>query len=62
VLRKIFGPKRKEVTGQWRKLHMRSCMICIRHQILVTGSHEGEQDGWGMWLVWGRIEMRTGFR
>jgi hypothetical protein len=21
VLRKIFGPKRKEVTGQWRELH-----------------------------------------
>jgi hypothetical protein len=21
VLRKIFGPKRKEVTGEWRRLH-----------------------------------------
>jgi hypothetical protein len=21
VLRKIFGPKREEVTGDWRKLH-----------------------------------------
>jgi hypothetical protein len=21
VLRKIFGPKREEVTGEWRKLH-----------------------------------------
>jgi len=21
VLRRIFGPKRKEVTGEWRKLH-----------------------------------------
>jgi hypothetical protein len=21
VLRKIFGPKRDEVTGEWRKLH-----------------------------------------
>ena len=21
VLRKVFGPKREEVTGQWRKLH-----------------------------------------
>jgi hypothetical protein len=21
VLRKIFGPKRDEVTGQWRRLH-----------------------------------------
>jgi hypothetical protein len=23
VLRRIFGPKRGEVTGQWRKLHSR---------------------------------------
>jgi hypothetical protein len=23
VLRKIFGPKRNEVTGEWRKLHSR---------------------------------------
>jgi hypothetical protein len=22
VLRKIFGPKRDEVTGEWRKLHV----------------------------------------
>jgi len=22
VLRKIFGPKRNEVTGEWRKLHI----------------------------------------
>jgi len=22
VLRKIFGPKRDEVTGEWRKLHI----------------------------------------
>jgi hypothetical protein len=21
VLRRIFGPKRKEVTGEWRRLH-----------------------------------------
>jgi len=21
VLRKVFGPKRDEVTGEWRKLH-----------------------------------------
>jgi hypothetical protein len=21
VLRRIFGPKREEVTGEWRKLH-----------------------------------------
>jgi hypothetical protein len=29
LLRRIFGPKRDEVTGEWRKLQMRSLMICL---------------------------------
>jgi hypothetical protein len=28
VLRRIFGPKRDEVTGEWRKLHNEGLMIC----------------------------------
>jgi hypothetical protein len=27
-LREIFAPKRDEVTGEWRRLHKRSFMIC----------------------------------
>ena len=34
VLRRIFGPKGDGVTGGWRKLIMRSLMICTAHQIL----------------------------
>jgi hypothetical protein len=34
VLRRIFEPKRVEVTGEWRELHMRSLMICTAHSIL----------------------------
>jgi len=34
VLRRIFGPKRDKVTREWRKLHMRSLMICTPHPIL----------------------------
>jgi hypothetical protein len=35
VLRKIFGPKRDEVTGKWREDYItRSCMIFTPHQIL----------------------------
>jgi len=34
VLRKIFGPKRDELTGEWRKLHIDSLKICTPHQIL----------------------------
>jgi hypothetical protein len=33
ALRGIFGAKRDEVTGEWRKLHMRSFMICAAHPI-----------------------------
>jgi hypothetical protein len=35
VLRRIFGPKRDEVTGEWRKLHIRSLMISTPHQMLL---------------------------
>jgi len=31
VLRRIFGPKRDEVTGEWRKLHKEELMICTAH-------------------------------
>jgi hypothetical protein len=33
VLRRIFGPKRDEVTGEWRG--MRSLITCILHQIQI---------------------------
>jgi len=34
VLRRIFGPKRDEVTGEWRKLHNEELNICTPHPIL----------------------------
>jgi hypothetical protein len=33
VLRRIFGPKRDEVTGEWRRLHKEELMLCTPHQI-----------------------------
>jgi hypothetical protein len=38
VLRRIFGPKRDEVMGEWRKLHI----ICTHLQILLGRSSQGE--------------------
>jgi hypothetical protein len=35
VLRRIFGPKREEVTGGWKKCMKRSFIICTLHQILL---------------------------
>jgi hypothetical protein len=37
-LRRIFGHGRDEVTGGWRKLHMRRAIICILHKILLGSS------------------------
>ena len=35
VLREIFGAKRKEVTGEWRKLHNEELRDFTSHKILV---------------------------
>ena len=34
VLRRIFGPERDEVTGEWRRLHNEELMFCTPHPIL----------------------------
>jgi hypothetical protein len=39
VLRRIFGPKRDEVTGEWRKLHF---IICTHPQTSLVKSSQGE--------------------
>jgi hypothetical protein len=36
VLRKIFGPKREDITGGWRKCIMRSFISCTLHHILAA--------------------------
>jgi hypothetical protein len=38
VLRRIFGPKRDEVTGEWRRLHKRA--LC---SVLLTKYHSGDE-------------------
>jgi hypothetical protein len=34
VLRRVLGPKRDELTGEWRKLYNGSLMICTPHPLL----------------------------
>jgi hypothetical protein len=42
ALRRILGPKRDEVTREWRKLHRRSLVICTPHQKLFGRSNKEE--------------------
>jgi len=34
-VQRVFGPKRDEVTEEWRRLHNGELMICTAHQILL---------------------------
>jgi hypothetical protein len=38
VLRRIFGPKRDEVTGEWRRLHDKEL-----YALFLTKCHSGDQ-------------------
>jgi hypothetical protein len=42
VLRKVFGPKRDEVTGSGENYIIRSLMICTPHEILFGLSNQEE--------------------
>jgi hypothetical protein len=42
VLRRIFGPKGDEVTGEWRKLHNEELHILYHPQISLCRSNQGE--------------------
>jgi len=47
LLRRIFGPRRDEVIGEWRKLHNTELNICTPHQVFGWSNRE-EWDGRGM--------------
>jgi hypothetical protein len=36
VLRRIFGPERDEVTGEWRKLHSEKLLILYSFKNIIT--------------------------
>jgi len=60
VLRKLFGPKRDEVRGEWRKLHNGELnyLYSSRNIFLVS---ESRRMGWAGNVAWmGRGEVYTG--
>jgi hypothetical protein len=42
VLRRLFEPKRDEVTGEWRKLHNEEFIICTHPEISLGRSSQDE--------------------
>jgi hypothetical protein len=57
VLRKTFGLKRDEVTGEWRRQLNKELMICTPHLILFELSNQEERDRQGMLAHMGRGEV-----
>jgi hypothetical protein len=49
VLRRIFGPKRDEVTGEWRRLHFEEL-----HKLYSSSNirQNKSRRGQGMWHAW----------
>ena len=46
VLRRVFGPKREEVTGEWRKLHNEELSNLLLTQYYAAGNIEkNEMEG-----------------
>jgi hypothetical protein len=39
VLRKIFGPKREDVTGEWRKMHGEELISVIISRMMRLAEH-----------------------
>ena len=48
MLRRIFDPKREDLTGKWRKIYNWELLFSAPHQILFGWSNRKEWDGWGM--------------
>jgi hypothetical protein len=45
VLRRIFGPKRDEVIGEWRRLHNEELNDVTHHQTLFGWSNQEKRGG-----------------
>jgi hypothetical protein len=73
VLRKIFGPKRDEVTGEWRKLHEEELndLYCSPNIVRVIKSRRKRRVGHvagmgggerGIRVLVGKLEAKRPFR
>jgi len=60
VLKRIFGPKREDVTGECRKLHNEE-LNDLYSPNMVRAIKSRRMRWAGMWHVWKRGEVYTGF-
>jgi hypothetical protein len=61
VFSRIFGRKRFEVTGEWRKLHYEELNDLHSSPNIVRVIKSRGSDGRGMYSIWERGEAYTGF-
>jgi hypothetical protein len=61
VLRRIFGPKRDDVTCDWRTLHSEELLNCTHPLISLGRLSQGKCVGWDMWHTWERRGKCTRF-
>ena len=61
VLRRVFGPKRDEVTGEWKKLHNEELSDLYSLPDIVRVVKSRRMRWAGHVAVWGRGEVCTGF-
>jgi hypothetical protein len=60
VLRKIFGPKRDEVTGEWRKLHIEEFHDLYLSSNIIQVTKPGRMRQAGHVACKGSGKMHTG--
>jgi len=61
VLRRIFGSKRDEVTGEWRKLRTEELNDLYSSPNIVRVIKSRRMRCAGVWRVWDRGEACVGF-
>jgi hypothetical protein len=61
VLRRISGPKRDEVTGEYRKLHSEKLHNLYSSPDIIRQIKSRRMRWWGMWHAWDRKKNCTRF-
>jgi hypothetical protein len=61
VLKRIFGPKRDEVTGEWRRLHNKE-LHAVYSSPNISRVIKSRRLRWAVHVArMGRVEVYTGF-